>query len=57
MGVVSPIAAMGIVVPVAWGLVQGERPSSLQYLGIVVGFVGVVLAAWPGHPARRRRGP
>lgn len=50
MGVVSPIAAMGIVVPVVWGLVQGERPSSLQYLGIVVGFFGVVLAGGPDVP-------
>lgn len=50
MGVVSPIAATGIVVPVAWGLAQGEQPSSLQYLGIVVGFVGVVLAAGPDVP-------
>ncbi len=47
MGVVSPIAATGIVVPVAWGLVSGEQPSSLQYAGIVVGFVGVVLAGGP----------
>lgn len=47
MGVVSPIAATGIVVPVAWGLAGGEQPSALQYLGIVVGFVGVVLAAGP----------
>lgn len=51
MGVVSPIAATGIVVPVVWGLVDGERPSAPQYLGIVVGFVGVVLAGGPdvGH--------
>ncbi len=50
MGVVSPIAATGIVVPVAWGLVQGEQPSTLQYVGIVVGFVGVILASGPDAP-------
>ncbi|MFL6181478.1 MAG: EamA family transporter [Actinomycetes bacterium] len=50
MGVVSPIAATGIVVPVVWGLVDGERPSMLQYAGIVVGFVGVVLAGGPDVP-------
>jgi drug/metabolite transporter (DMT)-like permease len=50
MGVVSPIAATGIVVPVAWGLVQGEQPSTLQYAGIVVGFLGVVLASGPDAP-------
>jgi len=57
MGVVSPIAAMGIVVPVAWGLVSGEEPSGLQLCGMVVGFVGVMLASGPdlsgeGAPAR-----
>jgi drug/metabolite transporter (DMT)-like permease len=58
MGVVSPIAATGIVVPVLWGLVEGERPSALQYAGILVGFCGVVLAGGPDvphddHEARR----
>ncbi|MEO8330091.1 MAG: DMT family transporter, partial [Candidatus Nanopelagicales bacterium] len=47
MGVVSPIAATGIVVPVAWGLVSGEAPSTLQVCGMVVGFVGVMLASGP----------
>jgi drug/metabolite transporter (DMT)-like permease len=50
MGVVSPIAATGIVVPVAWGLFSGEQPSTLQFIGIVVGFVGVVLAGGPDVP-------
>ena len=51
MGVVSPIAATGIVVPVAWGLISGEEPSMLQFAGIVVGFFGIVLAGGPdaGH--------
>lgn len=48
MGVVSPIAATGIVVPVAWGLIEGDHPSSIQALGMVVGFVGVVLASGSG---------
>lgn len=50
MGVVSPIAATGIVVPVAWGLIQGEQPTSWQYLGIVIGFIGVILASGPDAP-------
>jgi drug/metabolite transporter (DMT)-like permease len=50
MGVVSPIAATGIVVPVVWGLVDGERPTTMQYAGIIVGFVGVVLAGGPDVP-------
>jgi drug/metabolite transporter (DMT)-like permease len=50
MGVVSPIAATGIVVPVVWGLGQGEQPTTLQYVGIVVGFIGVILASGPDAP-------
>ncbi len=47
MGVVSPIAALGVVVPVLWGLVHGERPGGLQMAGIVVAICGVVLASGP----------
>lgn len=47
MGVVAPVAALGVVVPVVVGLVQGEQPSALQVVGIVVAVVGVVLASGP----------
>jgi drug/metabolite transporter (DMT)-like permease len=47
MGVVAPIAAMGVVLPVVVGLGQGDRPSSLQAAGIAVAIVGVVLASGP----------
>ena len=47
MGVVSPIAALGVVVPVAVGLARGERPGALQLLGIVVAILGVVMASGP----------
>jgi uncharacterized membrane protein len=47
MGVVAPIAATGVVVPVGIGLVQGERPSIWQLLGIAIAIVGVVLASGP----------
>jgi drug/metabolite transporter (DMT)-like permease len=45
MSIVGPIQATGVAIPVLWGLAQGERPSVLQAAGIVVAFVGVVLAA------------
>ena len=54
MGVVAPIAALGIVVPVTAGLVSGEEPSPWQLAGIVAAVVGVVLASGPelrGGPA------
>jgi drug/metabolite transporter (DMT)-like permease len=47
MGVVAPVAALGVAVPVVVGLAQGEEPSSLQVVGIVVAVVGVVLASGP----------
>jgi drug/metabolite transporter (DMT)-like permease len=47
MGVVSPIAALGVVVPVAAGVAGGERPTALQVVGIAVALVGVVLASGP----------
>ncbi len=47
MGVVAPIAALGVVVPVAAGLLDGESPSAWQLGGIVVAVLGVVLASGP----------
>ncbi|GAA4353622.1 DMT family transporter [Angustibacter luteus] len=47
MGVVSPIAALGAVVPVIIGIVSGERPSALSVTGLVVALLGAVLASGP----------
>lgn len=48
MGIVSPIAALGVVVPLAWGLVfAGEQPSGAQVLGIVAAVIGILLASGP----------
>ncbi len=51
MGVVSPIASLGIVVPVVWGLIEGDRPSTLQIVGMILGFAGVILAGGPDMPS------
>lgn len=56
MGVVAPIAALGVVVPVVAGVASGERPSALQVAGIVVAVVGVVLASGPELSGRGRGG-
>lgn len=47
MGVVSPIAALGVVVPVLVGLARGERPATVQLVGITIAVLGVVLASGP----------
>lgn len=55
MGVVAPIAAIGVAVPVTVGVAQGDRPGILQGLGLAVAVVGVVLASGPelGRTTRR----
>lgn len=45
MSVVAPIAATGAAVPVAFGLLIGERPTGLQVVGAVLAIAGVTLAA------------
>ncbi|MCH6158963.1 DMT family transporter [Streptomyces marispadix] len=57
MGVVSPLASLAVVVPVAAGLALGERPGWVQALGITVAVAGVVLAGGPelrGAPVQRQ---
>lgn len=42
MSVVAPITAVGAaLVPVAWGLLQGERPGPLALVGVVLAIVAV----------------
>jgi len=45
MSVVAPITALEVVVPVAVGLIRGDRPSTVQVAGMVLAIAGVVLAA------------
>jgi drug/metabolite transporter (DMT)-like permease len=47
MGVVSPIAALGVLVPMVVGVAAGERPTTIQDAGIVVALFGVILASGP----------
>jgi drug/metabolite transporter (DMT)-like permease len=45
ISVAAPILATSAVVPVAAGLLAGERPSSLQLAGIALALAGVVLVS------------
>lgn len=47
MGVVAPIAATGVSLPVAVGLSTGESPSPGQLVGLVAAVVGVLLSSGP----------
>ncbi|MEU5591371.1 DMT family transporter [Streptomyces sp. NPDC020298] len=57
MGVVSPLATLGVAVPITVGLFLGERPGPAQVAGIAVAVTGVVLAGGPqlrGAPVQRQ---
>ncbi|MEU6680048.1 DMT family transporter [Streptomyces sp. NPDC046925] len=57
MSVASPLASVGVVVPVAVGLFLGERPGVPQFAGLTVAIVGIVLAGGPelrGAPVQRQ---
>ena len=47
MGIVSPISSIGVIIPLTIGLINGDKPSAFQYIGILVAFTGVVLASGP----------
>lgn len=47
MGVVSPIAALGVAVPVVAGFIGGETPTTMQTVGLVVALVGAVATSGP----------
>lgn len=52
MSVVAPITAVGAaVVPLAWGLLQGERPGPAALVGVVVAIVAVGLVSRTGDDA------
>lgn len=52
MGVIAPVTAVGAaVVPFAYGLLTGERPSPLALLGVAVALVAIALVAAASPPA------
>jgi drug/metabolite transporter (DMT)-like permease len=57
MGVVAPLAALGVLFPLAAGLVGGERPSSVQMAGVALGVLGGILASGPDVARAARARP
>lgn len=47
MGVVAPISSLGALVPVFLGLLTGEHPSVLAWVGMAVAVTGAALASGP----------
>jgi drug/metabolite transporter (DMT)-like permease len=53
MGQVAPIAAViGAILPVGWGLLRGERPGTLELVGVVLAVVAAALLS--ADPEERR---
>jgi drug/metabolite transporter (DMT)-like permease len=50
VSVVAPIAALGVVVPVAVGLAEGEAPAAIQLAGLVPAMAGVVILSYEENP-------
>jgi drug/metabolite transporter (DMT)-like permease len=50
VSVVAPIASLGVVVPVAFGLARGDAPATVQLLGLVPAIAGVVILSYEEHP-------
>ena len=50
VSVVAPIAALGVVVPVAVGLIEGESPAAVQLAGLVPAVAGVVVLSYEEQP-------
>ena len=45
MSIIAPITALEVIVPVGAGFIRGDRPTSVQIVGMVLAILGVVLAA------------
>lgn len=54
VSVVAPIAALGVVVPVAVGLAVGEAPAPIQLAGLVPAMAGVVILSYEDDPEHVR---
>lgn len=54
MSIVSPIIAGEVLIPLAAGLIGGERPDPQAYLGMALAVGGMVVLTWRRRGARDR---
>ena len=47
MGVVSPIAALSVLIPLTIAFINGEKPNSTQLIGMSIALIGAVCASGP----------
>ena len=53
VSIVAPIAGVSAVIPVAFGIATGDRPSTWQWAGMATSLVGVFLASRENEGGRR----
>jgi len=46
VSVVAPIASLGVIVPVVFGLARGDAPATVQLIGLVPAIAGVVILGY-----------
>jgi drug/metabolite transporter (DMT)-like permease len=47
MGIVAPIGSLGVLVPLVYAYLDGDKPTTMQNMGIAAAIIGVVLASGP----------
>jgi len=47
MGVVSPISTLSAVIPLSFAFISGERPTTIQILGMCIALLGAFCASGP----------
>mgnify|MGYP006266560263 CR=1 FL=1 len=47
MGVVAPITSMSAIIPLIYGVIQGDNPKIVQFFGMGIALIGCFLASGP----------
>jgi drug/metabolite transporter (DMT)-like permease len=57
MGIVAPIGSLGVLVPLVYAYLDGDKPTTMQNIGIAAAIIGVVLASGPEFRGGTKRAP
>jgi drug/metabolite transporter (DMT)-like permease len=57
MGIVAPIGSLGVLVPLVYAYLDGDKPTTIQNIGIAAAIIGVVLASGPEFRGGTKRAP
>jgi drug/metabolite transporter (DMT)-like permease len=57
MGIVAPIGSLGVLVPLVYAYLDGDKPTTMQNMGIAAAIIGVILASGPEFRGGTKRAP